>query len=245
MNTAENLNQMRLLKMPGMAKTYEAILKEPVHQRPEGDELLATLLQAELLNRQNQRMQMLLRLSMLRQQAGIEQIICSPARNLTKQTLSVLSDCSFIERAENVAITAATVCGKTYLACALGHQACIMGYKTLYLNMTRFIERVALAKVEGTFIKLLNHLDKIKLLILDDFGLQPMDHNTKLALLQILEDRYGNKSIIIASQLPIHKWYEYINEPTIADAILDRLSANVHKIELKGESLRKKTVGKK
>ena len=240
MNTTENLHQMKQMKMNGMAQSYEAILSQPIDQQPEGHELLATVLQAEVMNRQHQRTQLLLKLGKLRYQPGIEQIHCTPGRNLSKQQLSALADCSYIQRSENILITGATGCGKSYLACALGHQACLMGYKTLYLNMNRFIERVALSKVDGTFIKMLNYLEKIKLLILDDFGLQPMDHNTKLAILQILEDRYQNKSIIIVSQLPTNKWHEYINEPTIADAIMDRLSANTHKIELKGESLRKK-----
>lgn len=242
MNTTENLRQMRELRMAGMAQNYEAVLQQPVHQQPEGHELLATLLQAEIMNRQHQKTQILLKLGRLRYQPGIEQITCSVARNFTKQQMASLSDCSFVQRSENILITGATGCGKSYLACALGHQACQLGYKTLYLNMNRFVERIALSKVEGTFIKLLNQLEKVKLLILDDFGLQPLDHNTKLALLQILEDRYQNKSVIVVSQLPISKWYEYINEPTVADAILDRLSANAHRIELKGESLRKKTV---
>jgi DNA replication protein DnaC len=242
MNTTENLRQMENLKMKGMAKSYEAILGQPVHQQPEGHELVGTLLQAETMNRQHQTTQMLLNISKLRYQAGIEQIICSPARNLSKQQLAGLSDCSFIDRAENILVNAPTGGGKSYLICALGQQTCMLGYKTLYLNMNRFIERVSLSKVDGTFIKLLNYMEKIKLLIFDDFGLQPLDHNTKLALLQILEDRYQRKSVIIASQLPISKWHQYIDEPTLADAILDRLSANAHRIELKGESLRKKKI---
>ena len=150
-----------------------------------------------------------------------------------------LADASFIERAENVLITGATGCGKSYLACALGRLACTHGYKVLYLGMTRFLEKVAQAKLEGTYVKLLNQIEKNQLIILDDFGLHPLDNTTRLALLQILEDRYAKKSIIITSQLPIKNWFEYINEPTLADAIKDRLSANANKIELKGESLRK------
>ena len=116
-----------------------------------------------------------------------------------------------------------------------------MGYRTLYLNMNRFTERLTLSKLDGTYLKLLNQLEKISLLILDDFGLQPPDNSTKLALLQILEDRYEKKSMLIASQLPIAKWHEHLQEPTLADAIMDRLTSNAHKIELKGESLRKKS----
>ena len=131
--------------------------------------------------------------------------------------------------------------GKSFVACAFGHQACVMGYKTLYLNLNRFTEKITHSKIDGSFIKLLNHLEKLDLLILDDFGLAPLDQNARLALLQILEDRYGKKSIIIASQLPIGSWHQSIAEPTLADAIMDRLLANAHRFELKGESLRKKS----
>lgn len=126
-------------------------------------------------------------------------------------------------------------------ASLLLHQACVMAYKTLYLNLNRFTEKIMVAKLDGSFVKLLNQLEKVRLLILDDFGLAPLDQNTRLALLQILEDRYAKKSVMIASQLPIGKWHEYIGEPTLADAIMDRLFANAHRFELEGESLRKKS----
>jgi DNA replication protein DnaC len=226
MNTTETLHQLKQLKLQGMAASYEAILQLPINKHPEAHELIATVVQAELQNKQLQKTTFLLKLARLRYNAAMEQIICSAQRNLTKQNIAQLADCAFIKNNDNILITGATGCGKSYLACALGHQACLMGYKTLYLNMNRFCEKLTLSKLDGTYIKLLNQLDKVKLLILDDFGLQPLDHNAKLALLQILEDRYQSKSTVIAAQLPVDKWYEYINEPTLADAIMDRLSAN-------------------
>ena len=121
----------------------------------------------------------------------------------------------------------------------IGRQACIMGNKVLYFGMNRFIEKIAVSRTDGSFIKILNQFEKTHLVIFDDFGMHPLDNISKLALLQILEDRYGKRSIIITSQLPVPKWYDYINEPTVADAIMDRLVHSAHRIELKGESMRK------
>jgi len=137
-------------------------------------------------------------------------------------------------------ITGATGCGKSYLACAIGQQACQLGFKVLYLNLNRFLEKVALARLDGTFNNLLNTLEKIHLIIFDDFGLAPLTQDVKLAFLQILEDRYARKATIFASQIPVENWYEYINEPTIADAILDRIVPKAHRFDLKGDSLRNK-----
>jgi len=156
-----------------------------------------------------------------------------------------LADGLFIDRAENILITGATGCGKSYLACAIGRQVCSLGYRVIYFGMNRFLEKVSQSKLDGTFIKMLNQIEKTHLLIFDDFGLTPLDNISRLALLQILEDRYGKKSIIITSQLPVVKWYDFIVEPTLADAIMDRLAGNAHRIELKGESLRKKKSEKK
>ena len=242
MNTNATLEQLKELKLQGMVRSYEATIQLPVNQHPEGHQLIAQLAEAEKQNRTQYKTQLYLKLSKLRYAGTLEEISYGAQRNLSKEQINQLADCSYIDRSENILVSGATGSGKSFLACALGHQACVRGYKTLYLNLNRFTERIMVAKLDGSFVKVLNQLDKASVLILDDFGLAPMDQNTRLALLQILEDRYNKKSIIIASQLPINKWHEYIAEPTLADAIIDRLMANAHRLELKGESLRKKSV---
>jgi DNA replication protein DnaC len=240
MNTTENHQQLMKLKLQGMAKNYHAILQLPLNKQPEGHELLSHLVQAEVQHRQVQRTNLLLRTGKLRYTASIEKIECSVQRNFTKQQLQQLADCSFVEKKQNILITGPTGSGKSFLACALGNQACLLGYRTLYLNMNRFLEKIAQAKIEGTYLRLLAQLEKAKLLIIDDFGLQPMSQDIKVTLLQILEDRYQIHSTIVAAQLPVSKWHSYLNDHTLADAIMDRLSANAHRVELKGESMRKK-----
>lgn len=241
MNTSTTLELMQKLKLQGMASSYEAICELPMDKQPDTHQCMATLIDAEVQSRATKRTNMLTRLSKLRYRASLHDIKYNAKRNITKAQMAKLTNCAYIDRGENIILTGATGCGKSYLACALGHQACLYGYRTLYFNMNRLCEQVAIAKVDGTFIKWMNKIKKAKLLILDDFGLQQLSHDVKLAILQILEDRYKLSSTIIASQLPLNKWHAYIDEPTIADAILDRLTAIHSRIQLKGKSLRKDT----
>jgi len=242
MNTTSTLEQLKQLKLSGMLKCYQAIIEQPVHQQPEPHLLIGMLVDAETQHRLVFRTELYLKLSKLRYAALPEQVNCSDERGLSKTQFLQLSEGSFITQGDNILITGATGCGKSFLACALGRKSCMLGYRVIYYSMNRFIEALASARLEGTYIKWLNMLVRMPVLILDDFGLKELDHNTRLALLQILEDRYRKGSTIITSQLPVNKWYEYINEPTFADAILDRLTAHAHKIELKGKSLRNVTI---
>jgi len=240
MNSTQTLEQLQQLRLQGMAGFYQSQLELPIHQQLEAHDLIASMTQSEVLSRSNERMTYYLKLAKLRLAAHPENVECSASRNLSKQQLASLLEGQYIQQAEPVLITGPTGCGKSYLACALAYQACMQGHRTLYFNMNRFIEKVTLAKLDGTYLRQLNHWERTPLIILDDFGLQPLDQQIRLALLQLVEDRYARKSIIITSQLPVAKWYEFINEPTLADAILDRLTAKAHRVELKGESLRKK-----
>ena len=240
MNRQITLDRLRELKLTGMERVYRSMAGIQPDEQPTVDELMARLVEAEHLERTQRRMQILTRESKLRYDATLEQVYCSRERNFSRDQQLALADCSFILRAENVLITGATGAGKSFLACAIGRQACTLGHKTIYLPMNRFLEKIAMARIQGTFLKLLDQLQKMHLIIFDDFGIQPLNDDARLALLQILEDRYGQKATIVASQLPVDKWHTYINQPTLADAICDRLAAKAIRIELKGESLRKK-----
>lgn len=240
MNTTQTLEQMRELKLTGMLHSYQSQLELSISHQLEGHELIAHLLQAEQLSRSNTRLIALLHAAKLRYPAIPESIECSAARSLSKTQWSLLLEGKFIEQGENVLITGSTGCGKSMIACALGYQACLLGIKTRYFNMNRLIEALAMAKTEGSYLKFLNNLEKTPLIILDDFGLQSLNKNMKLAILQIMEDRYAKKSLIVTSQLPVANWHQYLEEPTLADAIMDRMTARSHRIELQGESRRKK-----
>jgi len=203
MNTKQSLEQMKELRLVGMAASYKSQLELPVNNQLEGHELIAHLLQAETLYRGNDRMESLLKAAKLRFNVTAQDIECSADRNLSKSTWSSLLEGNYIREGENVLVTGSTGSGKSHIACALGHQACMMGIKTRYFNMNRLIETIIMARTEGSYMKLLNQLEKIPVIILDDFGIQNLNKNTKLALLQIMEDRYAKKSLIVTSQLPV------------------------------------------
>ena len=208
------------------------------------DELIAYLVQSEWDDRHNRRIERLTKSARFRYTAVMEAIDYRPSRQLDKNLVRRLGSCGFIQKRENILITGSTGVGKSYLASAIGHQACSMGSKTMYFNTAKLFTLLKTSKADGSYPKQISKLEKQDLLILDDFGLKPLDNINRHALMEIIEDRHGKKSTIIASQLPVSKWHDIIGERTLADAILDRLVHTAHRIDIKGESMRRKLKNK-
>ncbi len=203
------------------------------------DEYLALLTDHEWEQRYNQKIERLIKQAAFRQNASIADVNYTHQRNLDKNMFSRLATLDFLKKNENIIITGASGVGKSYLAQALGHQACINGKKVIYAITARLFTRLKLAKVDGTYLKELKKLTRADVLILDDFGLQAFDNQSREALMDIIDDRYNQASTIVSSQIPVSVWYDIIGEGTIADAILDRIVNSSHRVDLKGESLRK------
>ena len=233
----KNLEQMNLMKFYGMATVYQSVIQGK--QSFTNDELVSMLIQAEWEDREARKIRRHLKAARFRYHAAVEEITYQPDRNLDKTLMTRLTDCSFIKRHENILITGPTGVGKSFISSALGNQACHKGFKVLYFNTQKLFTRLKMSKADGSYVREIDRIEKQDLLILDDFGLQEMDTQKRMAFLEIIEDRFDIKSTIISSQLPVNKWYDVIGEGTIADAILDRLVNGAHRIDLQGESLRK------
>lgn len=236
-NIEEQLSHLRL---NGMHTGWKAMVETRRHHELSLIEGLEILLQDEQENRIHRRFERLKKAAKFRYQASIEELSPDASRGLNPNLIIQLSKGTYLEKGESILITGATGCGKSFLASALGHQACSQGKKVLYFNIQKLLMKTKMARLDGSFLKLFDKIAKTHLLILDDFGLSHLNHNQQMDLMEIIEDRHGKSSTIIASQLPVGSWYEIIGEATIADAILDRLVHTSHRIELKGESLRKK-----
>lgn len=239
MNT-NTLDKMRKLKFFGMFHAFKATLEANHLSKYTADEMVAQLIEAEWDDRQNRNVERRLTNARFRYKASVEDLYYHADRNLDRNHIRRLADCAFVNRQENLLIVGSTGIGKSYIASAIGHQACILGYRVLYANTPKLFARLKMAKADGSYIKELARIERQQLLILDDFGLQPFDQPSRAALMEIIEDRHGKTSMIITSQLPVNKWHDVIGEKTIADAILDRIIHDAHRLELKGESLRKK-----
>lgn len=234
------LEKLTTLRFTGMAAALDEQMQMNTLDDLGFEERLGILLDREMAVRQTRRMNTRLRKARLRQEGCIEDIDFRHPRGLDKSLVMRLADCEWIKEHHNLIITGPTGVGKTYLACAFAQKACREGYSTLYLRITKLFEDLALAKGDGRYLKLLASFAKADLLVLDDYGLEPLGREQRHDLLEILEDRHGLKSTLVTSQLPIENWHEQIGDPTLADAILDRLVHNAHKIKLDGDSMRKK-----
>ena len=240
MNNEATLEKMNQMKLYGMVRAFKTTLETGMNHKFTTDELLAHMIDAEWDDRYNRKLERLIRVAKFRYQATFEQIDFTLNRNLDKNTILRFSDENWIREKKNVIITGPTGVGKSFIAAALGHQACVLGFKTLYFHCSKLFPRLKLFKADGTYLKELNKIQKQDVLILDDFGLQLLEIQSRLMLLEILEDRHGIKSTVIVSQLPVSSWHEIIGDKTIADAICDRIIHTAYRLEMKGESVRKK-----
>lgn len=234
------LNKMTKMKMYGMQNSFRTLIETSRNLSITNDEPVSMLIQAEWEDRENRKINNYLKAANFRYSASIEEIDFTVQRNLEKNKILRLADCSFIARKENILITGPTGAGKSYLASAIGHQACLKGFRVLYYNTQKLFPKLKMLKADGSYSKEINKIEKHDLLILDDFGMQKLDSYNRMALMEIIEDRHCVKSTIISSRLPVENWYDVIGESTIADAVLDRMVHTANRINLKGESLRKK-----
>lgn len=232
--------QMSRMRLHGMAATYQSLQETRQLQALSLEEGLELLLQSEDQERQNRRFKRLEYNAGFRYKASIEELKTDASRGVDKQLIATLTTGDYIEKGVSVLITGATGCGKSFMASALGHQACIQGYTVAYFNTQKLMLKMKMNRLDGSIFKLFEKLSKTQLLILDDFGLTHLEQQQQMDLMELVEDRHGKMATIIASQLPVASWYEVIGEETIADAILDRLIHTSYRIEIKGESLRKK-----
>lgn len=238
-----SLEKLQTLRLCGMLKA----LQEQQNTQDIGslsfEERLGLLLDREMTERQSKRLQARLKKAKLRNQAAVEDIDYRHPRGLDKSYVLRLSDCQWIKDHQNLIITGPTGIGKTWLACAFAHKACREGFSALYTRLPRLLQDIAIARGDGRYTKLMKDLTKADLLIMDDWGLSQIKGDQLRDLLEVLEDRHGLHATLVTSQLPVDKWYDYLADPTLADAILDRLIHNAHRIPLRGDSMRKNKGG--
>jgi DNA replication protein DnaC len=242
MLTEPTMEKLRTLKLYGMLTALELQMSSSEYKGLTFEERLGLLVDREVLDRANRRLQSRLGQAKLRQQACMEDVNYRHPRGLDKSLFLSLSTCQWIRDHHNILITGPTGVGKSFLACALGHRACMEGFKVLYSRASRLYHELSVARGDGRYSKLMNQLAKTHLIIIDDWGLTALSHQEQRDLLEILEDRHGIHSTIIAGQPPIEDWHQLIDNPTIADATLDRLVCNAYRLSLQGDSMRGKNL---
>lgn len=237
------LEKLSNLRLHAMARALEEQMNMPDAGSLSFEERLGLMVDREMTDRENRRLTTRLAKAKLREKACMEDIDYKPSRGIDRSQMKSLSSCHWIDTHQNVLITGSTGAGKTWIACALAHRACMEGYSVLYKRLPSFLRQLSAAKNDGTYGKFVVACAKTILLVIDDWGLERLDHEQSLDLLELLEDRYNLRSTMVAAQVPVDKWHQTIRDPTLADAIMDRLIHNAHRIELKGESMRKKNSG--
>lgn len=236
----QSLKQLRILNLSGMADALELQWSQPqTYDDLSFDERIGLLVNQEVTSRENKRLQRLLKAARFKLPARLEEVDYTHPRGLKKSQVAALQSGDWINKKHNLVITGPTGCGKTYLACAMGHHACHQGHSVRYFRATRLFEALTMAHGDGSYLKLIAQLAKADILIIDDWGLETLTQSQRNDLLEIMEDRHGSRSTLVTSQLPITRWHTYIGDATLADAILDRLLHNAHKLNLRGESMRK------
>ena len=231
--------QLHALKLTGMLDALDQQQAQPATHDLAFEERFALLVEREVLYRENRRLARLLKEARLRVDACIEDIDYRHPRGLQKSRMAQLASLDWIRQSLNLCLTGPTGCGKTWIACALGNQACRQGLSVRYLRLPTLLEQLRIAHGDGSYVRLMGQLLKTDLIILDDWGIQPLTRQQRNDLMEVIEDRHDRRSTLIASQLPIEHWHEYIGEATLADAILDRLLHGAHRLKLSGESMRK------
>lgn len=238
-NNTATMEKLERMSLHGMARSLRTALEAGGGSHMSPEEFLSTLVDAEWEDRKDRKLARLLQAARFRYRAGVEDVDFGLRRNLTKAAFLRLADCRWIKDHQSLIISGPCGSGKSFLASALGQQACIYGYRVLYCSASKLFAQLKLSKADGSYLRELGKIARRDLLVVDDFGLEGLDAPSRLALLEILEDRHDRASTLIACQLPVAKWHDVIGEPTIADAICDRIVHSAHRIELKGESVRK------
>lgn len=241
MITEETFQKLNAMRMVGFAHAFQQQLDEGKFKKLAFDERVGLMVDREWTEREDRRLTRRLQQAKLRDKnATVEDIDYRHPRGLDRSVMRKLSTCEWVRKQQNIIITGPTGCGKTYLTCALAQKACREGYSALYRRVPRLLSELAVARADGSLARLLNRMARADVLVLDDWGLSPMNSQERRDLLEVLEDRHGSTSTMVASQLPVTNWHKYIGEATVADAILDRLVHNAHQLALRGASMRKK-----